>query len=332
MDTLRKIAERERAPFYVIGETTGDHRFTFENANNGDKPIDLELKDMFGNPPKTIMDDKTVEEDYADVVYSEDKINDYIEQVLQIEAVACKDWLTNKVDRSVTGKIARQQCVGPLQLPLADVAAVAIDYRGEGGIATSIGHAPVAAMTDAAAGSRLAISESLTNLVWAPIEQGIRGVSLSANWMWPCRNDGEDARLYEAVEAASEFAIELGLNIPTGKDSLSMTQKYGDQKVIAPGTVIISTVGEITDVKKVVDPVIKPVADSELIYVDFSFDALQLGGSSFVQVLNKVGHTAPDVKEAEYFVQAFTAIQDLVQGGYILAGHEISAGGMLVAM
>ena len=118
-----------------------------------------------------------------------------MEQVLQIEAVASKDWLTNKVDRSVSGRIVRQQCVGPLHLPLSDVAAVSLDYSGHRGIATSIGHAPVAAMADAPAGSRLAIAEALTNLVWAPNEQGLKGISLSANWMWPCRNEGEDARL-----------------------------------------------------------------------------------------------------------------------------------------
>ena len=133
-------------------------------------------------------------------------------------------------------------------------------------------------------GSRLAIAEALTNLVWAPIEQGLKGISLSANWMWPCRNEGEDARLYQAVQAASDFAIELGVNIPTGKDSLSMTQKYGDKKVYAPGTVIISTVGEVTDFRKIVIPVLKNDPATEIVYVDFSFDKLKLGGSSFAQI------------------------------------------------
>lgn len=330
--TLQAIADRERAPMYVVGETTGDKRFTFENANNGDRPIDLELKDMFGNPPKTIMEDKTIKEKYSELEYSADKLEDYIEQVLQIEAVACKDWLTNKVDRSVSGRIARQQCAGPLQLPLNDVAAVAMDFNGEKGIATSIGHAPVAAMVDAACGSRLAIAEALTNLVWAPIEQGIKGVSLSANWMWPCRNAGEDARLYQAVQAASDFAIELGLNIPTGKDSLSMTQKYSDKKVYAPGTVIISTVGEVKNIRQIVAPVLSPETATELVYIDFSFDNLKLGGSSFAQILNKVGKETPDVKDSEYFVEAFTTVQKLIENGYILAGHDISAGGMVTAL
>lgn len=330
--TLQHVAERERAPMYVIGETTGDHRFTFENATTHERPIDLELKDMFGNPPKTIMEDKTIKEKYSDLEYSADKLEEYLEQVLQIEAVASKDWLTNKVDRSVSGKIVRQQCAGPLHLPLSDVAAVALDYSGHRGIATSIGHAPVAAMADASAGSRLAIAEALTNLVWAPVEKGLKGVSLSANWMWPCRNEGEDARLYQAVQAASDFAIELGINIPTGKDSLSMTQKYGDKKVYAPGTVIISTVGEVTDFRKIVTPVLKADPKTEVVYVDFSFDKLKLGGSSFAQVLNKIGKEVPDVKDSEYFAEAFTAIQQLLDEGVILAGHDISAGGMVTAL
>ena len=332
VETLQRVADRERAPMYVIGETTGDHRFVFEDARTGEKPIDLEMTDMFGNPPKTVMEDKTKREHFADVEYSEDKVEEYIEQVLQLEAVACKDWLTSKVDRSITGRVARQQCAGPLQLPLNDLGAMALDYRGERGIATSIGHAPVAALANPACGSRLAIAEALTNLVWAPIEQGIKGVSLSANWMWPCKNAGEDARLYKAVQAASDFAIELGINIPTGKDSLSMTQKYGKDKVYAPGTVIISTVGEVTDVKKIVSPVLKPDQDSEIVYIDFSFDKLQLGGSSFAQVLNRVGKETPDVKDADYFVNAFMAIQRLVEEGYVLAGHDISAGGMITAL
>ncbi len=329
---LQRVADRERAPMYVIGEATGDHRFTFENANSGERPIDLELKDMFGNPPKTIMEDKTVKEKYTDIEYDEARLEEYIEQVIQIEGVACKDWLTNKVDRSVSGRVARQQCAGPLQLPLSDVAVVAMDYCGNKGIATSIGHAPVAAMANAANGSRLAIAEALTNVVWAPIEKGIEGISLSANWMWPCRNAGEDARLYEAVQAASDFAVALGINIPTGKDSLSMTQKYGDKKVYAPGTVIISTVGEVKNIRQVVSPVLKPDTATELVYIDFSFDAMKLGGSSFAQILNKIGKETPDVKDSAYFVAAFTAVQQLIEGNHILAGHDISAGGMITTL
>lgn len=331
IEMVQRIADRERAPMYVVGEATGDMKFVFEQAD-GERPIDLKLEDMFGKAPKTIMEDKSVEEHFANPVYDANNINEYVENVLQIEAVACKDWLTNKVDRSVTGKIARQQCQGEIQLPLSDCGVVALDYRGKAGIATSIGHAPQAAMADPAAGSVLAIAESLTNIVWAPLTDGIEGISLSANWMWPCRNEGEDARLYEAVEACSEFACELGINIPTGKDSLSMTQKYGDEKVYSPGTVIISAGGEVSDVKKVVSPVLVNDPKTSLYYIDFSFDSFKLGGSAFAQSLDKIGDEVPTVQDSEYFREAFNAVQSLINDGLILAGHDISAGGMITAL
>ena len=331
VERVRRIADRERAPMYVVGETTDDMKFVFEQAD-GVKPIDIKLEYMFGKPPRTIMRDLTVEVTYQPVVYKESELHDYLENVLQLEAVACKDWLTNKVDRSVTGKIARQQCQGELQLPLSDLGAVALDYRGKAGIATSIGHAPQVALVDPAAGSVMAIAEALTNIVFAPLADHLAGVSLSANWMWPCRNEGEDARLYKAVQAASDFACELGINIPTGKDSLSMTQKYGDDKVIAPGTVIISAGAEVSDVRKIVSPVLAHERNSHIYYIDFSFDTLKLGGSAFAQALNKLGDEVPTVKDPEYFSDAFNAVQEAIEQGLILAGHDISAGGMITTL
>jgi len=255
-----------------------------------------------------------------------------VERVLQLEAVACKDWLTNKVDRSVTGKIARQQCQGEIQLPLSDCGVVALDYRGRAGIATSIGHAPQAALVDPAAGSVLSIAEALTNIVWAPLSEGLDSVSLSANWMWPCKNEGEDARLYRAVEACSDFACSLRINIPTGKDSLSMTQKYGKDKVYSPGTVIISAGAEVSDIRKVVSPVLRTGVNSTIYYIDFSFDKLKLGGSAFAQSLDKIGKEVPTVQDSEYFANAFNAVQELINKELILAGHDISAGGMITTM
>ena len=328
---VKRIADRERAPMYVVGETTNDMKFVFEQAD-GVKPIDIKLEYMFGKPPRTIMTDHTVETTYQPVVYKESELHHYLENVLQLEAVACKDWLTNKVDRSVTGKIARQQCQGALQLPLSELGAVALDYRGKAGIATSIGHAPQVAMVDPAAGSVMAIAEALTNIVFAPLTDHLEGISLSANWMWPCRNEGEDARLYTAVQAASDFACSLGINIPTGKDSLSMTQKYGEDKVIAPGTVIISAAGEVSDIRKIVSPVLAHDKNSYLYYIDFSFDSLKLGGSAFAQALNKLGDEVPTVKDAEYFSDAFNAVQAAIEQRLVLAGHDISAGGMITAL
>ena len=333
IEHVHKIAERERAPMYVVGETTGDHRFAFEQAD-GVRPFDLAVDQMFGSSPKTYMVDKTVERHYENVSYDVTKLNEYLRRVLQLEAVACKDWLTNKVDRSVTGKIARQQCQGELQLPLSDCGVVALDYRGEKGIATALGHAPQAALANPEAGSVLAVSEALTNLVWAPLAEGMDSISLSANWMWPCRaQEGEDARLYKAVKALSDFCCELQINVPTGKDSLSMTQKYPNgEKIISPGTVIVSAGGEVSDIKKVVSPVMVNKPKSTFYHIDFSFDQLRLGGSAFAQSLNKVGDDVPTVQNPEYFRDAFLAVQELVNKGLILAGHDISAGGLITTL
>lgn len=330
IEYVKRIADRERAPMYVVGETTGDDRFVFERKD-GVKPINLAMADMFGNSPKTVMKDSTVKIEYLPVSTDEAEIENYLRDVLSLEAVACKDWLTNKVDRSVTGKIARQQCQGEIQLPLSDCGVVALDYRGKEGIATSIGHAPQVALIDSARGSVMAVAEALTNIAGAPLAEGLKSVSLSANWMWPCKNAGEDAALYKAVEACSDFACALGINIPTGKDSLSMTQKYGDDKVFAPGTVIISAAGEVSDVRKTVSPVLSAVS-SRLYYIDFSSTALSLGGSALAQSLNRLGDDAPTVADADRFKNAFNAVHQLVKRGSLLAMHDVSAGGLVTTL
>jgi len=336
IEKAARISARERAPMYVVGEATGEHNFTLVNSVTGEKPIDLGMKDLLGKTPQTVMEDITLRDSFDPLEYDTDDIHYYAEQVMQIEAVACKDWLTNKVDRSVSGLIALQQTAGEIQLPLNNLGITTIGYKDFKGIATSIGHAPAAAVIDAEAGSRMAIAESLTNLVWAPLEQGIRGVSLSANWMWPCRNPGEDARLYNAVRAASDFAIELGINIPTGKDSLSMTQKYpGDERVLSPGTLIVSAVAECSDVRKAVRPVFAKEKDSKIVYIPFSLldeNTFELGGSSFAQVTGQLGNTCADIKDADYFAKCFTAVQQMTGEELLLAGHDISAGGILTTL
>ena len=331
IDTLQRIADRERSPMYEVGDVTADHRFTFESKTTGAKPMDYALEDFFGSSPKTIMTDKTVNYNYKALEYSKDKIATYLEQVLQLEAVACKDWLTNKVDRCVGGKVAKQQCAGPLQLPLNNCGVVALDFNGKEGIATSIGHAPISALIDPVAGSRNAIGESLSNIVWAPIKDGLKGISLSANWMWACKNEGEDARLYAAVEGCSDFAIELGINIPTGKDSLSMKQKYPNDEVIAPGTVIISAGGNCTDIRKVVEPVLRKDAGS-IYYINLSQDEYKLGGSSFAQILNTIGNETPTIKDAAFFKNAFNTMQELILDNQIVAGHDIGSGGLITTL
>ena len=331
IDKLKRIAKRERSPFYEVGEVTNDHKFKFESKKTGEKPMDFDLEDMFGSSPKTIMNDVTIERVYDSLVYSPSKIKEYLLNILSLESVASKDWLTNKVDRCVTGKVAKQQCVGPLQIPLNNCGVMALDYQGKEGVATSIGHSPISALIDPVAGSRNSIAEALTNIIWAPLEEGLKSVSLSANWMWPCNNEGEDARLYKAVEGISEFAISLGINVPTGKDSLSMKQKYKDEDVISPGTVIISAAGHCKDVKKVVEPVLQKNGDS-IYYINISKDDFKLGGSSFAQTLASIGNEAPTIKDASYLSTVFNSIQKLISDNQILAGHDIASGGLITTL
>ncbi len=331
MELLNCVAARERSPMYDVGVVTGDHRFTFASQKSGEKPMDLELSDIFGSSPKTIMEDSSIKRIYPEPAYALEHFHDYLEQVLQLEAVACKDWLTNKVDRCVGGHVAKQQCAGPLQLPLNNCGVMALDFKGKEGIATSIGHSPISALIDSSAGSRNSIAEALTNLVWAPLKDGLSSVSLSANWMWPCKNEGEDARLYEAVQAVSDFAIELGINVPTGKDSLSMKQKYKDGDVIAPGTVIISSVGHCNDIANVVEPVLQKNG-GDIYYINLSRDNYKLGGSSFTQILNTIGSEAPSVTDSEYFKLVFNTVQQLIRNEQILAGHDVASGGLITTL
>ncbi|WP_350292160.1 phosphoribosylformylglycinamidine synthase [uncultured Croceitalea sp.] len=328
---LKRIADRERSPMYEVGDVTGEHRFTFESSTTKEKPMDLALSDMFGSSPKTIMEDENIAFQFKNAEYSLENFHEYLSKILQLEAVACKDWLTNKVDRCVGGKVAKQQCAGPLQLPLNNVGVMALDFKGKEGIATSIGHSPISGLINPVAGSRNSIAEALTNLVWAPLKDGLQSVSLSANWMWPCKNPGEDARLYKAVEAISEFAIDLGINVPTGKDSLSMKQKYKNQEVIAPGTVVISAAGNCNDITKVVEPVLQKHG-GDIYYINLSKDNFKLGGSSFGQILNSIGSEAPSITDAAYFKSTFNALQQLIVDGHILAGHDIGSGGLITTL
>jgi phosphoribosylformylglycinamidine synthase len=316
---------------YTVGDVTGNHRFTFESKSNGSKPMDLALEDMFGSSPKTIMTDKTIDRNYGELSYNKAAFYDYLDQLLQLEAVACKDWLTNKVDRCVGGKVAKQQCAGPLQLPLNNVGVMALDYKGKEGIATSIGHSPISGLIDPIAGSRNAINEALTNIIWAPLKDGLQSVSLSANWMWPCKNEGEDARLYEAVQAVSEYAIALGINVPTGKDSLSMKQKYPNEEVISPGTVIISAAANCNDITKVVEPVFQKNLGS-IYYINVSQDDFKLGGSSFGQIRNQIGNDTPTITNTAFVKNTFNTIQQLIRDEKIVAGHDVASGGLITTL
>lgn len=336
---IATLSERERAPCYVVGEVTGDRNLVFECAD-GSTPVKLPLDVLLGSSPKTIVEDHTAKLHFSEPVFS--IANGYdlrsaLEAVLRLEGVACKDWLTNKVDRCVSGRVALQQCTGPLHLPLNDAGIMALDYSGTRGVVTSLGAAPVVGLIDEQAGSVLSVAEALTNLMFAPLEHGLEGVALSANWMWPAGNPGEGCRLYRAVEALSHFAQELKVPVPTGKDSLSMTMKYeGNSRVLAPGTVIVSAVALVSDVKLAVSAELKEVPDSKLLYIDLSgvtngSDPI-LGGSAFAQVHNGIGGIVPNVLDIELFKQGFAAVQELLNSQKILAGHDISDGGLITCV
>ncbi|MDC0496879.1 phosphoribosylformylglycinamidine synthase [Flavobacteriaceae bacterium] len=331
LNLLNKIAERERAPIYEVGTITYDKRFTIKSKSKGNTPLDLSLDNFFGSSPQTVMKDNKKIINYSSILYDNTKTKYYLKKVFKLEAVGCKDWLTNKVDRCVGGKVAKQQCVGPLQLPLNNCGVMALDFNSLKGVATSIGHSPISALIDPVAGSRNSITEALSNIIWAPLSKGLRGVSLSANWMWPCNNEGEDSRLYDAVESISKFAIELGINVPTGKDSLSMKQKYPTKEVLAPGTVIISAAAECNNISNVIEPLFK-IGQGSIYYINLSQDKYKLGGSSFAQTLNKVGNETPSVASAEFIVKVFNTVQNLIANGLIVAGHDISAGGLITTL
>ena len=331
IDEFIRICEREKAPVYVVGKVSDDNNFKIYSEKSNESCVDLNLKHFFGSSPKTILTDNSKSKLYNKISYDSRYLHNYLEDLLSLEAVGCKDWLTNKVDRCVGGKVAKQQCVGQLQLPLNNCGVMALDFETDNGIATSIGHSPISGLIDPVAGSRNSIAEALTNIIWAPIKDNIRGISLSANWMWPCKNKGEDARLFKAVEAVSEFAIDLGINIPTGKDSLSMNQKYKDQEVKSPGTVIISATGHCENINFVVEPVFKKNYGS-IYYINLSNDKFKLGGSSFSQIMGNVGLETPSIQNPEFFKKTFNVVQDLIKNELIIAGHDIGSGGLITSL
>jgi phosphoribosylformylglycinamidine synthase len=334
--TIKALSEREGALCYLVGRITGDGHIRVISEQY-DCPFDLPVEILLGSSPETIMKGERVsyvpkESDFS--ITSDAQLLSSLKEVLSLEGVACKDWLTNKVDRSVTGLVAFQQCAGPLQLPLNDCGVMALDYSGNSGVANAIGHASGAGLISSRMGAILSVCESLTNLVCVPLRHGLKGVSLSANWMWPCKQPGEDARLYDAVEALSNFSQALQIPVPTGKDSLSMTMHYqGGSKVKAPGTVVVSASAEVEKVWRSVSADAKAVPGTLLVEVDFckGQDEYPLGGSAFSQTRVSLGDSVLEDIDAAYFSECFSFVQDLVHGEKILAAHDVSSGGVIVS-
>lgn len=332
IERFEEICKREKVGCEVLGEVTGDLRFVVHDAQDNSTPVDFELDKLLGDMPQKTFRDDRIDPSLPALVLSGDlKFRDALHDVLRLLSVGSKRFLTNKVDRAVTGLVAQQQCVGPLQLPLANVAVVAQSHFGPTGIASSIGEQSIKMLVDPAAGARMAVAEMLTNLMWAggiDLEQ----VKCSANWMWAPKLSGEGAAIWDAATAMRDVMIALGIAVDGGKDSLSMATMVGDEVVKSPRELVISGYAAVPDITKVVTPDIKHPGESQLIFIDLSGGKNRLGGSALAQVNGQIGNESPDVDNPENVKKAFKLVQSLIDIGYISAGHDRSDGGLITTL
>lgn len=332
IETFQAICDREKVACEVLGEVTGDLRFVVHDEQDGTTPVDLELSEVLGNIPQKTFEDRRVDPQLTPLALPADlTVNDALHDVLRLVSVGSKRFLTNKVDRAVTGLIARQQCCGPLQLTVADVAVVAQSHFSRSGGATAIGEQPIKMLVDPAAGARMAVGESLTNLVWAGIDD-LDQVKCSANWMWAPKLEGEGAALYDAARAMRDAMIKIGMAVDGGKDSLSMATKVGDETVKSPRELVISAYGAMSDITKVVTPDLKHPGESNLIYIDLAYGRERLGGTALAQTLGQLGNESPDLDDPLLLRKAFLAVQKLMARGLISAGHDRSDGGLVTTL
>jgi phosphoribosylformylglycinamidine synthase len=332
MEEFKSICEREKVNCETLGEVTGDGRFVVHDEGDDSTPVNLNLSKVLGNMPQKTFKDERSEHSLEFLELPADlSVEEALSRVLRNLAVGSKRFLTNKVDRSVTGLIARQQCCGPLQLTVGDVAVIAQSHFGLTGAATSIGEQPIKMLVNPKAGARMAVGEALTNIMWARISR-LEDIKCSANWMWAPKLPGEGTALYDAACAMRDLMIRLGIAVDGGKDSLSMATRVGDEIVKSPRELVISAYATMPDITKVVTPDIKRPGQSQFIFIDIANRQARLGGSAFAQVYGQVGNESPDVDDPEMLKSAFLAIQKLVSENLILAGHDISDGGILTTV
>jgi phosphoribosylformylglycinamidine synthase len=329
IEEFKSICEREKVNCEILGEVTGDGRFVVHDERDDSTPVNLNLAKVLGNMPQKTFKDERIESLLKPLELPDQlPVEEALSRVLRNLAVGSKRFLTNKVDRSVTGLIARQQCCGPLQLTVGDVAVIAQSHFGLTGAATSIGEQPIKMVVNPKAGARMAVGEALTNIVWAQIS-GLEDIKCSANWMWAPKLPGEGAALYDAACAMRDLMIQLGIAVDGGKDSLSMATRVGEEIVKSPRELVISTYATMPDITKVVTPDIKSPGHSQLIFIEITKDQVRLGGSALAQVYGQIGNDSPDVDDPDMLKRAFRAIQKLISENLILAGHDISDGGLI---
>lgn len=343
VDLFHKICTRENCPYALLGQVTGDGRVVLHDAQDDSTPFDLDLDLVLGKmPQKTFVDTKEIDVLTELALPVDVTVRDALDRVLRLVSVGSKRFLTSKVDRSVSGLIAQQQTVGPLQLPLANCAVVAQTHVSNPelnngkipGVISACGEQPVKGLLNPGAMARLSVGESLTNLVWAALaRRGLDDTKCSANWMWAAKLPGEAARMYECCSAMTTFMKEIGVSVDGGKDSLSMAAKVNKVDVKAPGTLVITMYAATDDVEHTVTPDLKThIADTVLYYVDLGKGANRLGGSALAQVYNQIGNVSPDIEDAALFKHAFEATQESLKKNYLLAGHDRSDGGLIVTL
>ena len=330
------ICEKERAPFSILGEATENPHLSLEDAHFNNKPIDIEMSLLFGSSPKTLKDVKSIVNNEPEFNNTEIKLDEAINRLLRLPTVASKNFLITIGDRTVTGLVARDQMIGPWQVPLADCAISLSDYIGYQGEVMSIGEKTPLALSNAPAAARMSVGEALTNLLGGYIED-ISHIKLSANWMCASGFAGEDAKLYEAVNAIGmELCPALGLTIPVGKDSMSMRstwQEDGKEKsVTAPLSLIISAFSKTPDARIQISPLLNTKIESELLLIDLGLGKNRMGGSCLAQVFNQIGNSTPDLDDPKLFANFFSVINQLNKEGLIVAYHDRSDGGAIITL
>ncbi len=332
IDEFRAVCEREKVACEDLGEVTGDLRFVVHDERDGTTPVDLELPELLGNIPQKTFSDARRDPRLSPLEMPRDlSVRDALHDVLRLVSVGSKRFLTSKVDRAVTGLIARQQCCGPLQLTVADVAVVAQSHFGKTGGATAIGEQPIKMLVDPAAGARMAVGESLTNLVWARIDD-LDQVKCSANWMWAPKLPGEGAALNDAARAVRDVMITLGMAVDGGKDSLSMATMVGGETVKSPRELVISAYAALSDITRVATPDLKHPGESRLLFIDLAPGKNRMGGTALAQTLGQLGSESPDMDDPLLLRRAFLAVQELIDRGLVSAGHDRSDGGLITAL
>ena len=328
IEEFDKMCEREKVKYERLGEITEDGRITVHDKKDNSFPVNLELSKILGKMPQKTFKDETQTSNLDNLKLPEElNFKEALENVLHIVSVGSKRFLTSKVDRSVTGLIARQQCCGPLQLTVSDAAVIAQSHFSNTGAAIAIGEQPIKTLVNCKAGARMSVGEALTNLVWVKIEK-LENIKCSANWMLAAKLPGEGKNLYHAAVAMKEIMIDLGIAVDGGKDSLSMAAKNGNEIVKSPNELTISAYADVADINKVITPDIKKPGKSALWLIDIGNNKNRLGGSALAHTLKQIGNESPDVDDSDVLKKSFYAIQQMIDEKIILSGHDRSDGGL----